>query len=175
MSHTTGRPILDPVLRLLFGSAYLLAAGVCLLSARHVFLEFTRPHDLFPLSVLVSLILAMLFAVAFLSCLLATAQQGLIPKGRAWLGSLTLAILLVSLSTLVIAQETATSFVSWEQWRGAPLAWLENGHFYGPCMSLGRPCSTYWFLNLRAWALLLNLALTMAAVVHARRMINRRS
>jgi hypothetical protein len=143
-------------------------------SARHALLEFTRPRDLFPLSVLASAILAILFAAAFLSCVLA-ANEGSIPQGRPWLGSVPLAILLVGLSTLVIVHETATSFVSWEQWRGAPLAWLETGHFYGPCIALGRPCRTYWFLNFRAWALVSDLGLTTAAVAHARRLARRRS
>jgi hypothetical protein len=75
------------------------------------------------------------------------------------------------ISVAVIGEETPTSFVSWEHVRGAPLYWLGNGHFYGPCG--GQPCRTYWLMSVRPLALAIDSAVLIAAIHSLRRLTTR--
>ena len=159
----------------LSATVFLVAAAACLSSAGYSLAAVSRPHDLFGLSLLASGLLSALFAAAFVSCLFPTHDLSSLARVRPWLWIFVIALLFVGISVLVITMETPTSFVSWEQWRGAPLPWLESGHFYGPCVDLGRPCRTYWLLSLRPFAILFNLGVISAALHFTRRLASRSS
>jgi hypothetical protein len=84
-----------------------------------------------------------------------------------------IALPFIALSLLIVVGETPTSFVSWEQLRGAPLAWIQNGHFFGPCTSLGRVCRTYWPVSFKPLAFVADALLISGAVSQARRLTTR--
>jgi hypothetical protein len=157
--------------RLLLAPVFLLAAAACLSPAGRSLSQISRPHDLFALSLLASFFLAVLFVVAFVACIFPELEAPSTHHARRWVSNLAIALFTVGISLLVITKETPTSFVSWEQIRGAPLPWLEDGHFYGPC--LGRPCRTYWPTSLKPFALLINLGLIIGAVHLVRRLSTR--
>jgi len=119
------------------------------LFARHSLSEISRPHDPFPLSVLASSLLIALFLAARVGCLFPTREYSDTNHIARWLWTILVAGLFIGASLLIIASETPTSLVSWDQQRGAPLPWLASGHFYGPCLPLGRPCRTYWLSSLK--------------------------
>jgi MFS family permease len=160
---------------LLFAAIFLLAAAACLSPAARSLSEISRPHDLFGLSLLASSLLIALFVVAFVGSILLAQDGPSTHHARMWLWNLAIALTILAISLAVITTETPTSFVSWDQVRGSPLAWLENGHFYGPCLRLGRARRTYWPTSLRPLAVLIDLGLIIAAVHFVRRLTTRSS
>jgi hypothetical protein len=159
--------------RSLLAITFLVAAVSCLSSARRSLLEVGRPHDIFILSVLSSILLAMVLVSASLGCLIPSQSKFWSVPGRPWLGNMLGALICLGVSLLVIATETPTSFVSWVQFRGVPSIWLENGHFFGPCNSLGRMCRTYWPISLKPIPLLVNLVIFAVAIHCIRRLTQR--
>ena len=138
--------------------------------ARHSLSEISRPHDPFPLSVLASSLLIALFLAARVGCLFPTREYSDTNHIARWLWTILVAGLFIGASLLIIASETPTSLVSWDQQRGAPLPWLANGHFFGPCIALDRPCRTYWLNSLKPLVFLLDLGVILAAVHFVRRL-----
>ena len=155
----------------MFATGFFLAAVACFGPAGRSLSEISRPHDLFALSFLAASLFVAFFSAATLACLFPARVSSSAPRRRKELVNLALALSMVGLSLLVIASETPTSFVSWDQVRGAPLPWLENGHFYGPC--LGQLCRTYWPTSVRPLSLLFNLILIFAAIHVLRRRTER--
>jgi hypothetical protein len=159
--------------RLVIAIGFVFAALACLEPARRSISRLSSPHDFFKLSLVASGLLTLLFFAAPVATFRRSREEPFIDRRRTWLWNLCIAALIVALSATVIATEAPTSFVSWEQWRGAPLPWLENGHYYGPCFDGGGPCRTYWPMSLRSLALLINYGVIAAAVHMVRRLTTR--
>jgi len=121
-----------------------------------------------PVSLAVASLLGSLFLIGFAQAVAAAiqppAESRLSPK-RLVGASLAAALLLLALSALVIRSERPTSFVSWDETRGLPLAWLDTGRFYGPCLDEGAVCRRAWPQSLRAAQALLNLLWIAAALL----------
>jgi hypothetical protein len=161
------------LLRPLVAALFILAALACLALARRSLAEISRPHDLFALSLLTSSLLACLFLVASGACLLPMHEEVSTGRKQRWLRNLLIPALVLLLSATVIATDTPTSFVTWDQIRGAPLPWLESGHYWGPCFAGGGPCRTYWFSSVRPLPLIVNFGAIGLAIDYLRRLTTR--
>ena len=153
-----------------FAFLVLLAAAASALFARHSLSEISRPHDPFRLSVIASGLLSALFLAALVGCLLPAREYSVTNHIARWLWTILVAGLFIGASLLIIASETPTSLVSWDQQRGASLPWLANGRFFGPRIALDRPCRTYWLSSLNPLVFLLDLGVILAAVHFVRRL-----
>jgi cytochrome b561 len=161
------------LVRLLFATILLLAARPCFAAAQRSLSQIYRPHDLFGLSLLTASLLACLLLAAFVACLLPGQEDPPTIRNQHWVFYLSIAAIALILSATVIATDTPTSFVSWEQVRGVPLPWLQNAHFWGPCFSDGRPCRTYWLLSVRPLPLFANFGVMVVALHSLRRLTTR--
>jgi hypothetical protein len=161
------------LLRPLGATILLLAAWPCFAAAQRSLSQIYRPHDLFGLSLLTASLLACLLLAALVACLLPAQQDPPTSRNQHWVFYLPIAAIVLMLSATVIATETPTSFVSWEQVRGTPLPWLQNGHYWGPCFSDGEPCRTYWILSVRPLPLVVNLGVIVLALHSVRRLTTR--
>jgi len=154
----------------LAGAASLTSARFALLAVSH------RVHDLFSLSLLASAVLTCLFAAAALGLLLRLSRlpsNTSAPAPFFHPSYFLVALPFIALSLLIVVGETPTSFVSWEQLRGAPLPWIQNGHFFGPCFTLARICRTYWPISFKPLAFVADAVLISGAVSQVRRLTTR--
>jgi cytochrome b561 len=161
------------LLRSLFATILLLAAWPCFAAAQRSLSQIYRPHDLFGLSLLTAALLACMLLAAFVACLLPAEEDPPASRTQQWVFYFLIAAIALMLSATVIATETPTSFVSWEQLRGIPLPWLQNGHFWGPCFSDGGPCRTYWLLSVQPLPLVVNFGVIVLALYYLRRLTTR--
>ena len=168
------RRVFSRLVRIALFTTLVLAGVASFTSARFAYRALSnRVHDLFALSLVASAVLVSLFAAAAVGRLLRllrhppntfAARSTFCPSDS------LIALPFILLSLLIIVGETPASFVSWEQLRGAPLAWIQNGHFYGPCTSLGRMCRTYWPVSFKPLAFAADALAISVAVSQARRL-----
>jgi len=150
------------------------AAGVStrpILYAGHALLG--RLHADFILSLLASSFFTVFFLLGALALLLKVWQSGTLGLGDAISirrQDLVMGVFLLAASTLVITRQTATSFVSWEEERGAPLAWVQSGRYYGPCYDEPRVCTNYWLQSVRPGLLIVDFAAMCIAAGQVRRL-----
>jgi hypothetical protein len=76
---------------------------------------------------------------------------------RSNLQKIVVLLVFLSVSLLIVTEQKATSKVTWEEVRGAPLAFLTITEFRGPCgPSEGGICSMYFVDEINYFALLMN-------------------